>query len=159
MSYKIIAVSLIVVALVGISLWLAINQTNKQTEQETTISSASVDDKFNPVVMLSDGKSKIVGQSVEFVEKNFADVKNYREAHISPDRMFVAFEGSGFEESFVEIYSLSGDTLYPPIFGQFTQWLSDGRIQIQSCNLAGENCSIQESISDSQPWIMQESTK
>jgi len=144
------------ILVIALSLFFFSDQINKienDAKENITISSAFVDDENNAVVEYSNGKKMIAGESVKFSENNFAEVKNYRDGKISPNNMFVAFEGSGFEEEFIAIFSAENSQMYPVIYGQSGKWLDDGKIQIQSCNLANENCSVKQSISSEQPWI------
>ena len=153
---------LIGIVIIALSLFFFSNQINKvnnNPEENITISSASVDNESNAVVTYSNGETVVVGRSVKFSQNNFAEVKNYRNAKISPNNMFVAFEGSGFEEGFIAIFSAENNQMHPVIYGQSGKWLNDGKIQIESCNLAGENCSIKQSVSTDEPWIIETISK
>lgn len=157
-------IMVLIVAIVGFALLsqTSTNNTDNDTQTEQTdqlsVRSATTNDQ-GAFITLSDGTERQVASAVPFEEDNFEEVQNYREAFVSPDNTFVAFSGSGFEESFVQVYSAESDRLYDKIFGVFDRWEANGRLVIESCNLAGEQCTTKASVSGDRPWEVRETTE
>ena len=105
----------------------------KETEAETNDGGV--------YAMLANGETRFIAQSdprVVPVDPENSDT--YRQGYISPDGQFVAVQGVGFEDTFVQVYAVKTDVLHEKIAGEFTSWSPTGLVTIEACNLAGENC-------------------
>jgi len=132
-------------------------QTENQQDNAKRISTAEIaassESKPGDVyVTLENGTTRKVAMAVAFDNDNFTEVATYRETFISQNKKFLAIQGVGFEESFVHIYDVQTNILHEKVYGVFTEWKADGNLEIESCNLAGENCSVKESTDAKKPW-------
>ncbi len=110
-------------------------------------------------VLLSDGTKKVIAQGL--AAEDVSDIyliETYLEAFISPNSKFVALQAIGFEDYFVSIYNAETGLLKDKIYGEVTNWSSDGLLKINTCNLAGEECRQFISKSAGEPGVMVEVT-
>ena len=108
---------------------------------------------INEIILASrSGERKKVALSVPFNENNFEETVQYDEAYVSPNKQFVAFAARGFEEKFVQIYDVSSDILHDRIYGEVVEWRDNNLLEINACNLSGEQCSVKLSVSAERPW-------
>jgi hypothetical protein len=109
-------------------------------ESGLTIATTTI--KNNVVeAMFSDGTKEVIAQGLE--TENVSDIymiETYLEASLSPNSKFVALQGVGFEDYFVSIYSVDTGLQEEKIYGEVSGWTNDGRLEINACNLAGEEC-------------------
>lgn len=125
--------------------------------QALTINSAKVVNEGDMEVSFSNNVKKIVAVAKKpgSVE-NYFEIETYREAFISPNRKFVALQGTEFEDTFVRIYNAEEDRLEDKMYGEVMDWDNIGRLGILSCNLAGEECTSYISVSSKTPWVLEE---
>lgn len=132
------------------------NESSKVTVVATEVkeaAEASVDSGV--YATLSSGETKRIAASSDLdTLENYFDVITYREAFISPDKSFVAVQGYQFEDAIVQVYEVETDILHEIIYGVVSEWTADGLLKIESCNLAGENCTDKISVSVETPWIV-----
>jgi hypothetical protein len=135
----------------------AIFESNQLTVVATEVKEVT-EDSVDPGVYatLSNGETKRIAASdnLETI-KNYFEIVTYREAYVSPDMQFVAVQGSQFEDAIVQVYEVETDLLHEIIYGVVLGWTSDGLLKIESCNLAGENCTDKISVSAETPWIVE----
>ena len=125
-------------------------------ESGLTIATTSI--KNNVVeVTLSDGTKKVIAQGIDAQDvSDIYLIENYLETSLSPNNKFVALQGVGFEDYFVSIYGVDTGLLAEKIYGEVTGWTTDGRLEINACNLAGEECRQFVSKSAAEVGVMEE---
>lgn len=128
--------------------------------EETTITIATTTIKNNVVeALFSDGTKKVIAKGLAAADvSDIYMIETYLEAFVSQDKKFVALQAIGFEDYFVSIYSVNTGLFSEKIYGEVTKWTSEGRLQINACNLAGEECRQFISASAEDPWVMEEET-
>lgn len=125
-------------------------------ESGLTIATTSI--KNNVVeVTLSDGTKKVIAQEIDAQDvSDIYLIENYLETSLSPNNKFVALQGVGFEDYFVSIYGVDTGLLAEKIYGEVTGWTTDGQLEINACNLAGEECRQFVSKSAAEVGVMEE---
>jgi len=160
---KKIFITLLVVLAVFLTVWYVINSNQNETDTSVSILSTEVrditqDSKNSGIyVTFSNGEKKLIAESdpiLDPIDPERSDT--YKKATISPDSTFVAVEGTGFEEGFVQVYDARTDALSEKIWGKVIAWTDDGLLKIQSCNLAQENCVEKISKNSNTPWLVTE---
>lgn len=125
-------------------------------ESELTIATTTI--KNNVVeAIFSDGTKKVIAQGLD--AENVSDIymiETYLEASLSPNNTFAALQAVGFEDYFVSIYNVDTGLSKEKIYGEVVGWTNDGRLEINACNLAGEECRQFVSESAEEPGVMQE---
>ena len=155
----IIALTVVVLIIAGVTLLgpgadKNINPDTQTTDQNTNllIENVEIIDDDAVYALLSNGEQRRFAEFVPFENNNFTEVRTYQSYKISPNKKFVAIEGSAFEEGIVQVYEVETDTLYEVMYGDIDDWTADGLLKIKSCNLAGEQCSNKISTSPNRPW-------
>lgn len=167
MTIKYIAIALLLASLglVGFIIFTTSNsqptisfepQPTASSTQTPQISTVTIKPEETVYVTLNTGEERKIADFVPFVENNFTEVRTYQSYTISPDKQFVAVGGSAFEEQIVQVYEVQTDTLHEVIYGQIDGWTSEGLLEIQSCDLSGENCVEKVSVGSTTPWIVEE---
>jgi hypothetical protein len=125
-------------------------------ESELTIATTTI--KNNVVeAIFSDGAKKVIAQGLD--AENVSDIymiETYLEASLSPNNTFAALQAVGFEDYFVRIYNVDTGLSKEKIYGEVVGWTNDGRLEINACNLAGEECRQFISTSAENPGVMEE---
>lgn len=173
---KVIALSLVAVLLIGAFVYLRLpdqevalvtenidERTNQLTENETepvVVDRVVINDgapDFGVYVVASTGERIKIAESddPETIEDYFSIV-TYHKAYLSPNKQFVALEASLFEDLFVVVYDVASGTLHDRQWGQVGSWTEDNLLTIDSCNLAGEDCTYLISNRSEAPWEMTE---
>jgi len=118
----------------------------------------------NDSVILYNGKEKkIIARSIDNAAREIDNLR-YEKAELSPNNKFVLLGSIGYEWINVEIYDIASGTVYrvksldPDIGtvsdGQMGTWLNDSRLQINGGCGMGISCGRYESVSASEPWIV-----
>jgi hypothetical protein len=105
----------------------------------------------------SDDTKKVIAQGLE--AENVSDIymiETYLKASLSPNGKFVALQAVGFEDYFVSVYGVNIGLVGEKIYGEVVGWTNDGRLEINACNLAGEECRQFISASAQEPGVMEE---
>ncbi|HMO78176.1 MAG TPA: hypothetical protein PKA42_01025 [Candidatus Paceibacterota bacterium] len=127
-----------------------------EIEEYSEVAEVEVGDSvtsFDVIVVTNTGERIKIAESdnSETIE-NYFDIVTYQEAYISPNKKFVALQGSQFEDSFVQIYNTKSGVLHEWQWGRFAEWTPDNLLKVDSCNLAGEDCSYLISETNEKPW-------
>ena len=140
-----------------------ISDTTLKAPQELKVMSteviAATEDAVDPgvYVTLSNGDAKLIAASSDLdTLENYFEVITYREAFVSPDKTFVAVEGSQFEDAIVQVYDPATDVLHEIMYGVVSGWTTNGLLRIESCDLSGESCTDKISVSSLTPWIVED---
>jgi hypothetical protein len=124
-----------------------------------TIESAMVVNGGDVAVTFSNGEKKVVATAyTPASQEQYYEIETYTKASISPNRKFAAFEGIGFEDSFVRVYNIEADRLEDKIYGEVQDWDNVGKLGILSCDLSGEECTSYISVSPDTPWVLEKVT-
>src|SRR4030042_3218035 len=97
------------------------------------------------------------GEKITIVESvnDFKDPinnKRYESAVLSPNKKFIALEGTGWEWSILEIYDIFIGKIYSTNENGSAKWLPDSRLYVEGGCGMGLSCGIFESINNSEPW-------
>ncbi len=107
------------------------------------------------VVTFADQTTKTIVRSVGFEQTDdIFSIETYLESAISPNGNYVALQGIEYEDYFVRVYNSVDDSLEEKIYGRITGWTADGKLQVNACNLAGEECISLISESAQTPSVM-----
>lgn len=110
-------------------------------------------------VLLSDGIKKVAAQGLAAEDvSDIYMIETYFKTFISPNNKFVALQAIGFEDYFVSIYNVDSGLSEEKIYGEVVHWTNDGRLEINACNLAGEECRQYVSKSAEDPSVLEEVT-
>ena len=109
------------------------------------------------MVVWSDGYKKIVAEAIDAEDvPDIHSIETFLRTHISPDGRYVALQAVGFEDSFISVYNVAEDRLEEKIYGEVTRWTDGGKLEVNACNLTGEECTRYISATAEGPWIMGE---
>ena len=109
----------------------------------------------NVEVVFSDGSKKIVAKAIDAEDvPDIHSIETFLRTYISPDGRYVALQAVGFEDSFISVYNVAEDRLEEKIYGEVTRWTDGGKLEVNACNLAGEECTRYISATAESPWIM-----
>jgi uncharacterized surface protein with fasciclin (FAS1) repeats len=124
--------------------------TIKSTEVREVTDGSSEGDVY---ATLSNGEVRLIAQSDPITQPpNFANFDMYRGAAVSPNNLYVAIGGIGFEESFVQVYDVQTDTLHEKIDGGEYSWTDEGLLKVKICSPVSDGCSEFISVSSQTPW-------
>ncbi len=125
-------------------------------ELDLTIATTTVRNNVVEAVF-SDGTKKVIAQGLATEDvSDIYMIETYLEAFISPNNKFVAIQAIGFEDYFVNIYDVDTGLLEEKIYGEVVRWTNIGRLEVNACNLAGEECRQFVSKSAEEPGVMEE---
>lgn len=121
------------------------------TVTQVTISDIETD--RGVYVSLDNGERIMIAQSddPETIDYYF-DIVTYFEAFISPDKKFVALQGAQFEDQFMQVYDAQTGILHELQWGRVVDWTPTNLLRVDSCNLAGEECTYLISENSEEPW-------
>ena len=107
--------------------------------------------------MFSDGTKKVIAQGIEAEDvSDIHMIETYLKSTVSPNNKFIALQAIGFEDYFVSIYSVDKGLSPEKIYGEVVGWTNDGRLEMNACNLAGEECRRFISRNAQEPGTMEE---
>ncbi len=132
------------------------HETPVPSEEVVTLDSVEIGDGESDlgvyVVLSTNYRVRIAESDNPSTIENYFEVVSYHEGYISPDKKFVALQGSKFEDSFVEVYEAGRGILHNRTWGRVVEWTEDSLLKVDACNLAGEDCTYLISSSNEKPW-------